>query len=92
MYRCGHADPREVQLAVVHIVKEMFPAWMPGMFRSIFVKHFPTFSNMLNAWVMSFSCQWLVGANKVNDVELEDGTILHGQGVFIERYDRIIHA
>lgn len=45
----------------------------------MFAKPFPTFSNKMNAVATALTCQWLMGPNKVNDVELEDGTVSRAQ-------------
>lgn len=41
----------------------------------MFARPFPAFSNQMNAWATSLTCQWLMGPNKVNDVQLLEGKV-----------------
>lgn len=51
----------------------------------MFSRPLPVFSCRLNAWVTALTCQWLMGPCRVNDIELQDGSVLAGQGVHVER-------
>jgi hypothetical protein len=45
----------------------------------MFSKPLPEFSCKLNALATALTCQWLMGPCKVNDVELDDGTVRQQQ-------------
>jgi hypothetical protein len=57
------------------ILNSLFPSWLPGAFKVMFSRPLPTFSCQLNALATALTCQWLMGPSKVNDVELDDGTV-----------------
>jgi hypothetical protein len=46
----------------------------------MFSKPLPEFSCKLNALATALTCQWLMGPCKVNDVELDDGTVSSSSG------------
>lgn len=46
-----------------HVMQVMFSRPLPG------------FSCRLNAFATALTCQWLMGPCKVNDAELDDGTV-----------------
>lgn len=76
---------RQTQLATLRILKSLFPSWLPSLFRKMFAEPFPAFSYKMNAIVTSVSCQWLMGPNAVNDVEVDEGKMGTYQGVLVER-------
>ena len=79
-------SPRETQVATRRILQSLFPTWLPALFKIMFAKPLPGLSYKMNALVTSLTCQWLMGPNVVNDVEVDGGSIGKGQGVLIERY------
>jgi hypothetical protein len=50
-----------------------------GGVQVMFSKPLPEFSCKLNALATALTCQWLMGPCKVNDVELDDGTVRRQQ-------------
>lgn len=79
------SDPRETQIATRRILRSLFPSWLPSLFKVMFAKPMPTLSNVMNAWVTSLTCQWLMGPNTVNDVEIDGGKLAKAHGVKVER-------
>lgn len=45
------------------------------LLKVMFSKPLPEFSCRLNALATALTCQWLMGPCKVNDVELDDGSV-----------------
>lgn len=80
-----YKDPKDTQEATQEILLTLFPKFIPPFFAVMFAKPFPAWSNWLNAWVTMLTCQWLMGPSKVNDVEMDDGTIAKDSGVLVER-------
>lgn len=78
-------DPKDTQEATQEILLTLFPKFIPPFFAVMFAKPFPAWSNWLNAWVTMLTCQWLMGPSKVNDIEMDDGTIAKDSGVLVER-------
>ena len=68
-----------------NMLKRLFPSWLLPAFRAIFARPFPVFSLWMNSWVTSFTTRWLMGPSKVQDLELEDGTIGKDQLVVVEK-------
>jgi hypothetical protein len=62
------------------ILNSLFPSWLPGAFKAMFSGPLPAFSCKLNALATALSCQWLMGPCKVNDVELDDGSVRRPAG------------
>lgn len=77
--------PRQTQQTTVKILQSLFPAWLLPLFKVMFAKPFPGFSNQMNAFATALTCQWLMGPCKVNDVELPSGQVLPASGVKIDR-------
>jgi hypothetical protein len=82
---CACAENQNTQAETHEILRSLFPSWLLPAFRVMFARPLPEFSNKLNAWVTALTCQWLMGPNKVNDVELRDGSVGRAQGVLVER-------
>lgn len=66
---------RDTQLATRGILNSLFPSWLPGAFKVMFSGPLPGFSCRLNAFATAATCQWLMGACKVNDVEIDGGQV-----------------
>ncbi|WIA35590.1 hypothetical protein OEZ86_004011 [Tetradesmus obliquus] len=81
----SYSEAREVQLTTRRILNSLFPSWLPGAFKVMFSTPLPEFSCKLNALATALTCQWLMGPCKVNDVELDDGSVGEGMGVLVER-------
>ncbi|WIA15386.1 hypothetical protein OEZ85_002048 [Tetradesmus obliquus] len=81
----SYSEARQVQLTTRGILNSLFPSWLPGAFKVMFSKPLPEFSCKLNALATALTCQWLMGPCKVNDVELDDGSVGEGMGVLVER-------
>ncbi|KAG1677799.1 hypothetical protein FOA52_008563 [Chlamydomonas sp. UWO 241] len=77
--------PRGTQVATVGILRSLMPSWLPGLFAVLFARPLPIFSAKMNAWVTALTCEWLMGDLAVNDVELDDGGVIKGAGVRVER-------
>lgn len=80
-----YETPKGTQEATRRILKSLFPSWLPSAFAAMFSKPMPELSCRLNAWVTAMTCQWLMGPCEVNDVDLGDGKVGRGQGVFVQR-------
>lgn len=52
---------------------------------SLFIRPFPDFSAVMNAWVTHWTTRWLMGNSTVYDLELPDGTIKKSQGLLVEK-------
>ncbi|CAM9994255.1 unnamed protein product [Discosporangium mesarthrocarpum] len=76
---------RATQEASRRVLKSLFPPWLPARFAVMFSKPFPEFSSRLNAWVTLVASQWLMGASKINDVEIDGGKTGVGHGLLVER-------
>ncbi|CAM9627123.1 unnamed protein product [Ectocarpus sp. 4 AP-2014] len=76
---------RKTQEASRRVLKSLFPSWLPASFAVMFSKPFPAFSSRLNAWVTLVASQWLMGPSKLNDIEIDDGTVGVGHGLLVER-------
>lgn len=80
-----YGTPKGTQEATRRILKSLFPSWLPSAFAAMFSRPMPELSCRLNAWVTALTCQWLMGPCEVNDVDLGNGKLAKGQGVFVER-------
>ncbi|MEW5303291.1 MAG: hypothetical protein WDW36_005997 [Sanguina aurantia] len=77
--------PGATQAATRQILKSLFPSWLPAAFKVMFSQPFREFSCRLNAFATFLTCQWLMGPCKVNDIEIDGGSIGVGHGVLVER-------
>lgn len=72
----GHVPGLEQQIARARgAAKCNRPVRCMFFVQVMFSKPLPDFSCRLNAFATAVTCQWLMGPCKVNDVELDDGTV-----------------
>mmetsp|Transcript_3521 Transcript_3521/g.4953 ORF Transcript_3521/g.4953 Transcript_3521/m.4953 type:complete len:289 (+) Transcript_3521:101-967(+) len=81
-----NADKDYVQNVARMTLLSLFPGWLPPAFSALFSQNIPNISCRMNAWVTLLTCGWLMGPEmELNDVEMEDGTILRDQGLLVKR-------
>ncbi|QDZ22487.1 hypothetical protein A3770_07p50050 [Chloropicon primus] len=80
----GSKSSEEIRALSKLVLLSLFPPWLPPAFRVMFAKPFPELSYLMNAWVTSLCCEWLMGPTTLNEVELEEGG-RKVPGVLVER-------
>jgi hypothetical protein len=67
------------------MLKRLFPSWLLPAFRVMFARPFPTFSLWMNTWVTLYTTRWLMGPSKIQDLELDNGTVGKDQLLVVEK-------